>query len=100
MKVTLLDFYADWCGPCKTQHPIVEDVEDEWEDNDDVHFERVDIEANQEQANRFAARSIPTIIVIREYEDKDEEEVFERFVGVTQEDALNTAIEGAIEDDN
>jgi thioredoxin 1 len=86
MTVTLKDFYADWCGPCKTQDPILEDLEEEW---DGVEFEKIDVDAEQEVANEYQVRSLPTLIV------ENDDGIVERFVGVTQagdiEDALQEA---------
>jgi len=86
MTVTLKDFYADWCGPCKTQDPILEELETEWED---VEFEKIDVDANQEVANEYQVRSLPTLIV------ENEDGVVERFVGVTQADRIEAALESA-----
>lgn len=98
MVVKLLDFYADWCGPCKKQGPIVEDVEESWEDNDEVEFEKVDIDDQEELAQDFSVRSIPTIVIVEYDEDNDEYgEQFERFVGITHEDDLEHAVEAAVE---
>lgn len=87
MTVTILDFYADWCGPCKTQDPILEQVEEEL---DSVEIRKVDVDDETEKANEYQVRSIPTLIVL----DADGD-VHERFVGVTQKkdlvDAVNTA---------
>ena len=87
MTVTLKDFYADWCGPCKTQDPILEDLEEEWGDR--VSFEKIDVDENQDVANEYQVRSIPTIVV------ENDDGVVERFVGVTQADRLEDALADA-----
>jgi thioredoxin 1 len=86
MTVTLKDFYADWCGPCKTQDPILEDLEEEWSD---VEFEKIDVDENQDVANEYQVRSLPTLIV------ENDEGIVERFVGVTQANDLEDALETA-----
>jgi len=86
MTVTLKDFYADWCGPCKTQDPILEDLEEEY---GEVDFEKINVDEKQDVANEYHVRSLPTLIV------ENDDGIVERFVGVTQaddiEDALNQA---------
>jgi thioredoxin 1 len=86
MTVTLKDFYADWCGPCKTQDPILEDLEDE---HPDVEFEKVNVDEEQDVANEYQVRSLPTLIV------ENDDGIVERFVGVTQRDDLETALDQA-----
>ena len=86
MPVTLKDFYADWCGPCTTQDPILEELE---EDYPDVDFEKVNVDEKQEVANEYQVRSLPTLIV------ENDDGVVERFVGVTQRDDLETALSQA-----
>jgi thioredoxin 1 len=87
MTVRLKDFYADWCGPCKTQDPILEEMEGDWADR--VEFEKIDVDENQDVANEYQVRSIPTIVV------ENDEGVVERFVGVTQREDLEAALEEA-----
>ncbi|WP_248515524.1 thioredoxin [Salinarchaeum laminariae] len=87
MSVTLKDFYADWCGPCKTQDPILEELSEEWGDRFAV--EKVNVDEEQEIANEYQVRSLPTLIV------ENDEGVVERFVGVTQRDDLEDALEQA-----
>jgi len=87
MAVRLKDFYADWCGPCKTQDPILEELEEDW--GDSVEFQKIDVDEQQEVANEYQVRSIPTIVV------ENDDGVVERFVGVTQREALETALEQA-----
>ncbi|ELZ29600.1 thioredoxin [Halosimplex carlsbadense 2-9-1] len=86
MTVTLKDFYADWCGPCKTQDPILDDLEEEY---GEVDFEKINVDEEQDVANEYHVRSLPTLIV------ENDDGIVERFVGVTQaddiEDALNQA---------
>jgi len=59
----VVDYWADWCGPCKTFGPIFEKVS---EDVPDVVFAKVDTEKQQEIASWFQIRSIPTLMVFRE----------------------------------
>ena len=83
MVVKLLDFYADWCGPCKTQDPILEEFVEET----GIELEKIDIDDNQTRAGEYDVRSIPTLIMI----DENGEEV-DRFIGVTQKDTLVDAL--------
>ncbi len=78
--VVLVDFWAPWCGPCRTQGPIIEKVAAAMAGQAKVGKCNVD-EAPQ-SAERFGVRSIPTLVVL-----KDGKEV-ETFVGVQQEAAL------------
>ncbi|WP_049979556.1 thioredoxin domain-containing protein [Halolamina rubra] len=86
MTVRLKDFYADWCGPCKTQDPILEELEEEFAD---VEFEKIDVDSDQETANEYSVRSLPTLVI------ENDDGVVERFVGVTQRDDLEEAINRA-----
>jgi thioredoxin 1 len=87
MAVRLKDFYADWCGPCKTQDPILEEMKEDW--GTKVTFEKIDVDENQDVANEYQVRSIPTIVV------ENDDGVVERFVGVTQREELESALEDA-----
>ncbi|MDT8447264.1 MAG: thioredoxin [bacterium] len=61
-KPAVIDFYADWCGPCKTLGPIVEELSNEYEG--DVTFYKVDTGAEEELAGMFGIRSIPSLLFI------------------------------------
>lgn len=61
--IVLLDFWAEWCGPCRTFGPIFEKVS---EDHDDITFGKIDTDAQQELGAAFDVRSIPTIAAIRD----------------------------------
>lgn len=59
-KPCIIDFYAAWCGPCKTIAPILEDLAKEYEGQ--IYIYKVDTEAEQELAAAFGIRSIPTLL--------------------------------------
>ena len=86
MTVRLTDFYADWCGPCKTQDPILEELEADYED---VEFAKVDVDEEQEVANEYQVRSLPTLVI------ENDDGIVERFVGVTQRGDLEDALQDA-----
>ncbi len=58
----IIDFYADWCGPCKMVAPILEELAKEYEGK--VNFYKVDTEAQQELAGLFGIRSIPSLLFV------------------------------------
>lgn len=57
----LVDFYADWCGPCKAIAPVIEQLSKEYEGK--VKFVKVDTDANQDLAMKFGIMSIPTMML-------------------------------------
>jgi thioredoxin 1 len=59
-KPCIIDFYADWCGPCKMVAPVLEELAKEYEGKIDIY--KVDTEAEQELAAVFGIRSIPSIL--------------------------------------
>jgi thioredoxin 1 len=59
-RPVLIDFYADWCGPCKAIAPILEQLSEEYGDKIDVY--KIDTEAEQELAAAFGIRSIPSML--------------------------------------
>ena len=58
----VIDFYADWCGPCKMVSPILEELSKEYEGRLNIY--KIDTEAQQELAGMFGIRSIPSILFI------------------------------------
>ena len=59
----LVDFYADWCGPCQMMAPVLKEVADEM--GDKVKIIKIDVDKNQPIAQRFGVRSIPTLILFK-----------------------------------
>ncbi len=79
-KPTLVDFYATWCGPCKMQSPIIENVKNQV--GDAANVVKIDIDKNEAVARRYNVQSIPTLILF-----KNGEPVW-RAVGLQQADVL------------
>jgi len=62
-KPVFIDFYADWCGPCKMVSPIVDEIAEE---RDDVKVCKVNVDEAPEIAAMFGVQSIPTLVVMKE----------------------------------
>lgn len=61
-QTVLIDFYADWCGPCKMLSPIVTEVAKE---NPEIKVVKIDVDAEQDLAIEYQVMSIPTLVVIK-----------------------------------
>jgi thioredoxin 1 len=61
--VTVVDFWADWCGPCKMQTPVLEDLDQAY--GDQVKFASLDVDQNQELAQSLGIMSIPSLVIFK-----------------------------------
>lgn len=80
----VVDFYADWCGPCKMLSPVLDQLEGEF---DDFEFVKVNIDENQELAEEFEVFSIPNVCIFKNGE------VADRNVGFASPDAMREFVE-------
>ena len=81
----LVDFWAEWCGPCRALGPVIESLAAEYDGR--AKIAKVDVDANQQIAARFGIRSIPTVVLF------DKGEVVSTFVGVRPKADYATALE-------
>ncbi len=83
--VTLVDFWAPWCGPCRMQAPILDQVAEEIKNK--AVIAKVNIDENMTVATEFAVRSIPTLLLFKEGK------LVKQYVGLQRKDDLIQAIE-------
>lgn len=81
----LLDFYADWCGPCRMVAPILEEIAAE---RSDIIIGKINVDQERELAEQFGVVSIPTLVVL------DDGEMINRVSGARPKAALLALIEG------
>lgn len=82
----LVDFYADWCGPCRLQSPILDELATE--SGGSYHIVKVDVDQEPELAARFGVTALPTLLLI------NGGEVTERLVGLANKAKLRTLLSG------
>lgn len=80
----VVDFWAPWCGPCKSIAPILEELASEL--GESVKITKVNVDNNSEIATKYEIRAIPTIIVFRN------SEIVETIVGLTSKDDLRAKL--------
>lgn len=79
-KLTIVDFWAEWCGPCRNQLPILEEYAKK---NQDIQVVKINVDQNTELASEYGVKSIPTLIYFKNGK------VEHKTVGVQQENQLN-----------
>ena len=84
-KVTIVDFFADWCGPCRKLSPIMDEIEQELSEK--VKFTKINTDNNVELAQRYQISGIPTLLVFKDGE------LIERMVGLMPKNSIITNIE-------
>ncbi len=82
--VSVVDFWAEWCGPCRLIGPIIDDLATSYEGR--VNIGKVNVDENPEISLKYGIRSIPTILIIKDGE------VVDKQVGVTTKAALDAKI--------
>lgn len=80
---TIVDFYATWCGPCRSQAPILENIE---KNREDVEVIKVDVEECETLATEYKVLNLPTILIFKNGEP------YNKFVGLTQEKTIEEVL--------
>ena len=84
-KPVLLDFYADWCGPCRMVSPVVDKIAEE---HPEFFVGKINVDEEEELALAFEVRSIPTLVVLKNGQ------IAEKAIGVRTEEQLISMLEG------
>ena len=84
----LVDFWAEWCGPCKMIAPIVEELAEEF--GDKIKFTKLDVDTNPQSAMNFGIRGIPTLLIF------DDGKPVETVVGAVPKSVLKKKLEAAL----
>ena len=86
--VVLVDFFADWCGPCRYLAPTIEKLSEEYAADEKVKFVKLNVDEARAAAVKYGIRAIPTIVVFKDGAEAD------RLQGVQPAEQIKTCIDG------
>lgn len=86
-QITVLDFYAEWCGPCRNLTPKIDELITEYANDKDVKIIKVNVDVQPAIANKFGVRNIPNVVFVKNGE------VVTRFAGDKQKSDIKNIIE-------
>ncbi len=87
-KLMVLDFWAEWCGPCRMVSPIIDELSNEYEGR--VIVGKMDVDNNDEVVSQFGIRNIPTVLFLKNGQ------VVDKIVGATSKDKFVAKIEALL----
>ncbi len=87
-KTVLVDFWAEWCGPCRMIGPIIEELANEYKGK--AIIGKLDVDSNQESSVKYGVRSIPTILTFKDGE------IVDRQVGAVPKETLTNVIDSQL----
>ena len=87
-KTVLVDFWAEWCGPCRIIGPVIEELANEYEGK--AIIGKLDVDSNQESSVKYGVRSIPTILTFKDGE------IVDRQVGAVPKETLTNVIDSQL----
>lgn len=71
-KFEVLDFYADWCGPCRAMSPAIQSLMEEYnKEGSDVEIKKVNVDSDPDLTTKFSIRSIPTLVFLKDGVEMD-----------------------------
>jgi len=88
-NIVIMDFMAEWCGPCKMQDPIIEELKKIF--GDKVEFKKIDVDEHGELADKYQIRAVPTLVI------ENDGKVIKKYVGVTNRKTLEKDIKDVLE---
>lgn len=84
--IILIDFYADWCAPCKMLSNIIEEISEE---NKDINIYKLNIDENTECTKEYGINALPTILILKN------KEIISKIIGLTNKDNIQIEIDKA-----
>ena len=87
-KTVLVDFWAEWCGPCRIIGPVIEELANEYEGK--AIIGKLDVDSNQESSVKYEVRSIPTIITFKDGK------IVDRQVGAVPKETLKNVVDSQL----
>lgn len=91
-KLEVIDFYAEWCGPCKAMGPAIEALALEYNvEGSDIEIKKANVDQEKELSQKYSVRSIPTLIFLKDGEQAD------KMVGLQTKDSIRNKINEVLE---